>query len=432
MGDRWLVIAEEVFLPADSGGRVETLHFLQALLADGLRLTVLIPGEDQRSTSGYAEALPGAEVLFVPRRSGWRTHLSLMPYVFASRPMPLGLPSALRREHRRRPFSAVVSSSFRVAHLGITLAEVLHLPLLVRPHNVESQYFFRLARGARGVPAVAYLLEAAKLRWAERQVHASSVVRAFADLSYDDERTRARRTRRPTLTVPPFLPAAAETNALGPIADDNGQEQGDAGELVVFVGSLDVANNVEAVRWFARACWPIVSDRRPSARLRVVGRRPGTSTRSLLGALPTATLVADVPDVAPHLRAAAVVVNPVQQGSGINIKVVDAMAAGAAVVCTSAGARGLPWVPGRDLLVADEPAAFAAAVVSLLGDRGYRERLGRSGRRFVEAELDARRSVARLRALVSPVQTSQEPDGRSNSTVNKNQAEGGGRKIRSY
>lgn len=380
-GQRWLAIAEEAFVPADAGGRVESLNQLRAALAAGVALHVLVPGVDDAELAAHRAALPGAVVTSIPRRTGPLSHLSLTPYLFASRPLPAGLAERLRGEG----FTAVLAVSFRVAHLAVALAEALDVPAVVRPHNVESAYFDQLARSSRFPRNLPYAAEAWKLRRAEAAVHAAPRIAVFAEIAEEEAAVRAAATSTPVIHVPPFLPpqeAATRAPRTGP------------GGTVLFLGALDNANNSDGIAWFARHCWPGL--RRPDAELHVVGRRAPAALVAELEAA-GARVTVDAPEVAPHLAAADVFVNPVRNGAGINIKMIEAMAAGLPVVTTSVGARGLHWRDGEHLLVADGPAAFSAAVRALLDDPPRRAALAAAGRRFVTDELDG---VAQIRRLV--------------------------------
>ena len=80
-------------------------------------------------------------------------------------------------------------------------------------------------------------------------------------------------------------------------------------------------------------------------------------------------------------------------------KVFEAMAMGKALVSTSLGCEGFDLMPGRDLLVADTPAEFAASVVGLLGEPHRRERLGSSAFRFAATLYDWSAIVPKLEAM---------------------------------
>jgi glycosyltransferase involved in cell wall biosynthesis len=76
------------------------------------------------------------------------------------------------------------------------------------------------------------------------------------------------------------------------------------------------------------------------------------------------------------------VVVPLRLGGGTRLKIVEAMAMGKAIVSTTLGAEGIEAIPGRDILVEDQPAAFADAVNRLLTEPGLAARIGQSARRL--------------------------------------------------
>ncbi len=390
---RWLVIAEEEFVPTDSGGRVETLNMLQAFEAAGLALHVLVPGLAPTAAPGHQAVLPDAAIQALPRRKGWRSHASMAPFVFASRPMDPAVADQLEIDHRHRPFEAVVATSFRVAHLGGALAERLGLPLLVRPHNIESNYFAETADSARFPKSVFYRAEAAKLRRAEAAIHGAPWVTLFADISQSDAALRVTATPTPVISVPPFLPPRSTRWQDGPAVSRDD-------DTVLFIGSLDSPHNVDGLRWFVKECWPDLHRGFPAVSVRVVGRRPSGSLVAELSRVGIEAVV-DAPEIQSYLARAAVFINPVRQGSGVNIKVVEAMAAGVPVVASTVGARGVAWRSGEHLLVADDAVSFREAIEQLLSSPERRTRMGEAGQNFVRRELDGVRQVNRMRAILT-------------------------------
>jgi len=81
-----------------------------------------------------------------------------------------------------------------------------------------------------------------------------------------------------------------------------------------------------------------------------------------------------VPSVVDHVRRAAVFVVPLRVGGGTRLKIYEGMALGKATVSTAIGAEGLDVQHGRDIVIADAPAAFAAAIVRFLSDDTLRRR----------------------------------------------------------
>ena len=134
--------------------------------------------------------------------------------------------------------------------------------------------------------------------------------------------------------------------------------------------------NVDGVIHFIQDIWPRIAEAHPDARCKIIGGRPPPSVQALAG--PRVELTGFVPDLRPHLAEAAAVVVPLRLGGGTRLKIVEAMAMGKAIVSTTLGAEGIKAVPGRDILVEDDPAAFADAVSRLLAEPGLATRIGQS------------------------------------------------------
>jgi glycosyltransferase involved in cell wall biosynthesis len=166
------------------------------------------------------------------------------------------------------------------------------------------------------------------------------------------------------ISIDPARVMAAERDAAG----------------LLFVGAMYRDANVDAVRWFCGEILPRVRAAMPAATLTIVGADPTEQVRRLAGAGVAVTGFVDV--IEPCYARAAVFVSPLRIAGGVAGKTRDAMAAGCAVVSTSAGNAGLDAMPGTHLLVADTADDFAAAVLRLLRDETLRRRLGEAGRRF--------------------------------------------------
>ncbi len=149
---------------------------------------------------------------------------------------------------------------------------------------------------------------------------------------------------------------------------------------MVYFGLLSTAPNIDGVTHFARDIWPRIAAAHPQARWKIIGGRAPPSLLALAG--PRIELTGFVSDLRPHLAAAAAVVVPLRLGGGTRLKIVEAMAMGKAVVSTTLGAEGIAAVPGRDILIEDQPAAFADGVSRLLAEPDLAARIGQSARRL--------------------------------------------------
>lgn len=168
---------------------------------------------------------------------------------------------------------------------------------------------------------------------------------------------------------------------------------------VVFTGSLDYEPNVDGITWFVHEVWPTVRRRVPAARLLVVGRQPAPAVRAL-AVEEGVELHADVPAIAPWLAAGRVAVAPLRVGTGVRVKAVEALAAGRPLVATSVAMEGIA-ASSAEVAIADDAAAFAAAVVALLRDSEASGRQAAAGRAFVERCCSWAASADRLAAALT-------------------------------
>jgi glycosyltransferase involved in cell wall biosynthesis len=166
---------------------------------------------------------------------------------------------------------------------------------------------------------------------------------------------------------------------------------------VLFIGSFVHPPNVDAAIRLAESIFPAVRARVPSARLELVGDQPPAAVRRLAG--PGVDVTGYVPDTWPHVEAAAVVAAPLRLGGGMRLKVLEALAAGKALVATPRAVAGLDLEPGTHAVVVDGDAELGDALVELLEDPARRTRIGAAAREFARAELGWGPAVAAYERL---------------------------------
>jgi glycosyltransferase involved in cell wall biosynthesis len=174
-------------------------------------------------------------------------------------------------------------------------------------------------------------------------------------------------------------------------------ENGRRPARLVFGGNLGYFPNVDAAAWLARDIVPRVRAAVPEVELRLVGARPARAVRALAAA-PGVSLAASVPAMAPELAAATVAVIPLRAGSGLQNKVLEAMAVGTPVVATPRALAGLALRPGEHVLVGEDAEALAAAAVALLRDPAKARTLARAARALVERRYRWEDSAAAVEA----------------------------------
>jgi glycosyltransferase involved in cell wall biosynthesis len=273
------------------------------------------------------------------------------------------------------------------AQTAFSLLGLRHPFSCFRPHDVNWFLLQQQARRLRG-PRRWLALSLSRLfgrlePWLCRRYD------LVAAISEGDRRLLAPRCGDHPVLLLPLAPALATADDVQPAAPP--------GPNVLFVGAMYRSFNVQGVLWFLEEVWPHVITRFPHARFYVVGYDPPPEIRARDDG-EHIFVTGFVDDLAPWYRAAAVFVSPLLVAGGLLQKVLDALAMEVPVVATSVSNHGVKGTPGRHLLVADDPIAFADEVVHLLKDPAERERLARAGKEFVQERYDLEQAVARWEA----------------------------------
>ena len=153
-------------------------------------------------------------------------------------------------------------------------------------------------------------------------------------------------------------------------------------EGLLFIGNLAHRPNDDAVLFFMREVYPLLREMLPDIGLDIIGDNPSPAISAYNSE--HARVRGYVPEVEPYLRNARVFIAPLRFGAGIKGKVGEAMAHGIPVVTTSIGAEGFGLTHELDVMIADDPAAFAAAVARLYSEKELWERVAHNSRLRIE------------------------------------------------
>lgn len=180
----------------------------------------------------------------------------------------------------------------------------------------------------------------------------------------------------------------------------------DARRDLLFVGSFRHPPNVDAALWLAREVFPLIRARSPEVILHLVGPWPPREVLALRERAGV-RVHGHVAELEPFLDGGRIALAPLRYGAGVKGKINLAMAHGQPVVATPIAIEGMQLRPGRDVLIGDDAAAFADAVLRLYDDRELWEKLSANGIANVERHYSftaAREALRRI--LANPADAS--------------------------
>lgn len=146
------------------------------------------------------------------------------------------------------------------------------------------------------------------------------------------------------------------------------------------IGSMNWYPNEEGILWFLSKVWPLVSQELPALKLYLAGRQMPEWLKKI--DMRNVEILGEVPDALEFMNNHAVMVVPLFSGSGIRVKIIEAMAAGRAVISTEVGAEGIRVTHGEDILLANNTDDFLE-MIKKVQDTGYRQNIGNKARELV-------------------------------------------------
>lgn len=208
-----------------------------------------------------------------------------------------------------------------------------------------------------------------------------------------------------TLVVSPFerkllaeLAPAARVEIVSNIHVPTQSEVSAQGRTgILFVGGFRHPPNIDAVKWYVSEVLPHVRRLLPEAVTAIVGSNMPDEVAELKR--DGLDIVGFVDELDPLLRKTRVSIAPLRFGAGVKGKVNEAMNNGIPVVATTCAVEGMGLVPGRDVLVADDPQQFAEAIAALYRDDVLWTTVAENGMRNVHAHFSMDAALPALRAV---------------------------------
>jgi glycosyltransferase involved in cell wall biosynthesis len=258
------------------------------------------------------------------------------------------------------------------AYFGLKIREVVHKPVILRLHNLESVNFKRYIQQYKNIIYKMFLqLELKKIiNYEEKQC-----VKYDRVLMISTEDDKSLLNMNPSIHTK-VIPAGVDLEYFNQCSIKVEKDS------ILWMGSLGWPPNQDSFWWFYNEIVPEIVKKSPTVIVSVVGSNPPPDILRIKH--PNVKIIGYVEDVREYLQRASVCVVPLRAGSGIRLKLLEMFAMKKAVVSTAIGCEGLNVINGKHLLIADDPKDFSDSVVKLLSDLMLRDKLGKNGREHVE------------------------------------------------
>ncbi len=333
------------------------------------------------------------EIVLVTREGSHLRPLTARPDVVEEHDQP-AFRAALREAIRRHDPFAV---QLEFTQMGLYAADCAPTPTLLIEHDITVDLYEQLYR-EKPRWETARQLE----RWRDFEHAVWQEVSCVVTMSEKD-RAAVQGARRVEV-----IENGVDLDRFTPAEDEPEPRR------LLFIGSFAHLPNLTAIDFFLREAWPPLRDR--GAILHVITGARAEHYQELYRdrvqvdlAQPGLFVEGFVSDVRPAYRKAAVVIAPLLASAGTNIKIMEAMAMGKAIVSTPAGVNGLSFDEGAEVIVARTGPEMASAIQRLFDDPAERRRIGRNARLAVEQRygwpaIGAKQSALYRSLLIGPRQ----------------------------
>lgn len=270
------------------------------------------------------------------------------------------------------------------------IRKLTNAPVVLRSHNIEHRIWERSAMMTKN-PAKRFILRhlASTLKNYEL-LHLNDYQGILAITPADAEFFRSQECKVPIIDLPFGVEiqnyntaSACEQNSVG------------------FIGALNWIPNLEGIEWFLKEVWPGVIQKQANACFRIAGRTtPDWLQNTRMQGL---EIVGEVESASDFISKNRIFVAPLLSGSGIRVKIIEALALGKAVITTKVGAEGIKYTNEKNILIAHDANHYVQLIVDCLNNPALCKKIGNEGRHLVETEYNNQQLSYKLIAFYNQI-----------------------------
>ncbi|MBM2814479.1 MAG: hypothetical protein HW421_1241 [Ignavibacteria bacterium] len=385
---RILQLVPQFPFPMIDGGKIGIASILREFSRQGAEVTLFYLSQNEPSEEALKEARQYCEPIMC-KYSTKNTARRIIASVLYDRPIYVAkhendfVFDTLKKNIENRHFDIIHADHSSMAPLGFFAKQLLKKPVGLRLHNVEWLIWKRYSDSiASWNPKKLYLRRQAHLLRKEEVNFYSSMDICFAITDKDRDKAIS---MAPNAKIV-IASAGVDTEDWKPkdYIRRNPYE-------LVLAAYYKWVHNVDAVRWFVDEVLPIVKERFPETTVFLIGKDGPSWFKHIRSK--GVFYIGFVPKVQPYLNRAAAYVAPLFVGSGIRIKILEAMAMELPVVSTPIGAEGINCTENEGLFIARDAQGFANQIIKILANREFSLKAGKSAREFIVNNYSWNRNV---------------------------------------
>ncbi len=409
-----LFLAHRTPWPPMKGFQVRPYHMMRALKEDGHDVDLMTLAHNQADVAGYEPLMKLCSSVRLERTNLFTKMLHSAMALVLGKPLSLGYFFTSGLKNATRDYLAKENPDAIVLYSS-TMAQYVTPPwrkyTFADMGDVDSAKWAEYGERGAWPKKLLHALEGRRLLQTEKQI-----AREFGTVNLAAKRElEVYRQLDPAADLKNFvvITNGADLASFYPQKrSDLDLEQipsgerkwfdGAGGPVILFTGAMDYEPNVEAVSFFVEQVLPGIRMQHVGVQFLIVGSNPTDAVKAL-AAHEGVTVTGFVDKVQPYFAIADIYVAPLMLARGVQNKIIEAMACGAPIVCTTGAHEGIAATPGQEYLIADTAEQFRQMVLDLLAKPEQRQGLSQAARSFVEHNLDWNGLMARFVAEVKHV-----------------------------
>ena len=376
--------------PPVDGGTLAMDSITQGLLAKGCEVKVLAVETDKhpvrkdaltehyRQQTGFESVYIDLRVKAIPALVAMLCGESYHVKRYVSNDFAEKLRDILQQEQ----FDIVhVESIFLTPYVPL-IRKYSKAKVLLRAHNVEHLIWKRVAQSCRNPFKRWYLKHLSLTLRAYELEHINDYDGIVCITRNDADYFKANGCRKAVAVIP-----------FGVEPEEVPQVEAEPDSLF-HIGAMDWLPNQESIRWLLEEVWPVVHREVPRAKLYLAGRK--MPVQWMKANIEGVSIIGEVPDAMYFISSKKINVVPLLSGSGIRVKIIEAMSMGKTVVTTTVGAQGIDYTDGENILIANSPQEFASQIKRCLDDEDFCRRVGDAAARLIAEQYNGKELAERL------------------------------------